>query len=872
MNIKKLSLKLILSFLLLSLTLNLWGQNIGKQIPLEKWHYREAKTSEWRSCKVPSMVQENLINDGLLPDPFYRDNEEKVQWVDKKDWVYSCEFNFNDNISSDKPYFLEFDGLDTYCRIVLNGEILAETDNMFRLYKFNVNPYLRQGKNILDLVFHSPLKKAKPLYDANGFNYPADNDHAEEHMSPFTRKAPYNYGWDWGMRLLSMGVWRDIRLCQYDKVKIENILVYTKEIKWQGNEAKSAMLNIRPELTTFKDGNYKYVLEVSSPISNKTYRYTIPQSRINDFSIKINKPALWWTREWGKANLYKLNLIVLDEANKKLASKSLNYGIRELKFVNEFDEVGKSFYFVLNKRPIFIKGANYIPGEQILTLRTREKLERLFEDAKFANFNMLRIWGGGVYESDEFYDLADENGILIWQDFMFACTPYPDSPEFLANVEAEARDQVKRIQNHPCIALWCGNNEIKEGLYYWGWQKRFKIADYDKMLNAYKPLFQELLPKVVSELAQQSYIHGSPIESNWGNKESYAYSDNHYWGLWYGREDFDTFEHKPLRFVSEYGFQAFPTMKSILHFAPKAEDLNLDSKVMKTHQKASTGNGLIKTYIEKNYVLPKEFHGLVYLNNVVQMEGMEQVMRILRMKRPTCMGSIYWQFNDSWASISWSGIDYYHNYKGLHYGAKRAYAPINLSTSVSLDKDSLRVFVNNDYLKDEELSFTINIRSTDNSFENITPQMTVNVGANSSQLVATMDNLHKKLDDDKKFVVVDLYQAGKHIDRMCYYPKKIMDMHLPEPKLEKMSYDYNEATRELKVKIVAGNTLLKNLFLETGVDDLNPIDNYVDILPREEYTYTIKNVSKSQLEVIQFKFIAVNNKEGFCEMWLNEKK
>ncbi len=839
-------LRLVLSFAMLTIAFgfsyaqqkltNKFMIKDGKtqSIELKDWAYKAFDEGEWMRCSAPSLVQENLIKAKKLPLPYVADNEKLVQWVGEKDWFYRTNFVLDEAPSKERPLYLEFDGLDTYCTITLNGEKLGETDNMFRAYRYDISSSVRLGENRLVLHFHSPLKKAYPQYLSNGFNYPADNDHAEIHLSPFTRKAPYHYGWDWGMRLLTVGIWRSVRLIQYNQVALQDFNLETS-IEWQGKKAKSATISLGLELENFAKEDIYYAVQLTNPQS-KTTKYTAKLYQAKPINLKIDEPQLWWTKAWGKPNLYEVEVILLDKAGRELARKSKTFGIRELEFVNEKDKLGKSFYFRLNKEPLFIKGANYVPSEQILTLRKGEDFDKLFKSIDFAHLNMIRVWGGGVYEVDEFYERADREGVLVWQDFMFACTAYPSNQAFLENVHQEAIYQVKQLRHHPCIALWCGNNEIEEAIKYWGWQRKYSEEHYQLIADSYKPLFEEVLPKVVQEYApKQSYIHGSPMEANWGRPKTFTYGDSHYWGLWYGAEDFSTFDNKPLRFVSEFGFQAFPPMKTIETFA-QPKDYALESEVMRCHQKASTGNRLIKQYMERAYPVPDKFEDFVYMNNVLQMEGMEYVMRTLRRQRPTCMGALYWQLNDSWTAISWSGIDYFGNYKGLHYASRRAFAPVNLSYLAHQARKQLEVFINNDLLV-EQKALTFRYKFTDFYGKSYRKAMIdlPEIEANSSQGLVPLDLSEMKKDE---VLCLELWDGDKLLDRLFYYKDKSKDLNLPKVDY-KMTYECREdgrATLSIKAK-----TLVKNLYVDLPIQGLFISDNYFDLLPNEERVIELRS-------------------------------
>lgn len=668
----------------------------GKSALLQSWQYKALEDSLWYATSVPSLVQQSLIDEGRLPQPWYRDNEARIQWPGERDWVYRTSFTLEtEGVDPELRHRLELEGLDTYADIYLDGQLIGRSRNMFVPQRIDITDLLAKTReHHLVIHFTSPLRAAHAQYLSNGFNYPADNDHAPIHYSPFTRKAPYHYGWDWGMRLVTIGPWQPIRLSSYRSGRIDDCRIET-EISWhERGKAQRAHLSLSPEVELWEArGGHRLVAQLYDARGKVVAEDTqeLDSQENHRLSLEVDRPRLWWPRPWGEPYLYRLELRLEDAQGYELHRLSRSVGLRELRLVNEADSLGTSFSFEVNQYPLFIKGANYIPGELLLTRRRAEDFDRLMQDVAFAEMNMIRVWGGGVYEDDAFYDAADRAGILIWQDFMFACTAYPSDRDFLDNVRTEAVHQVKRLRHHPSIALWCGNNEVEEALKYWGWQRKFAPEHYQRMVEGYAPLFGDLLPRVVQAHApEQAYIHGSPMQANWGRPESFAHGDIHYWGLWYGKQPFEIFDHRPMRMVSEFGFQSFPSMPSIARFA-EPEDYGLETPVMRVHQKASTGNGLIREYMDRDYIVPKDFEDFVYVSQVLQARGMERVMRTLRSHRPICMGSLYWQLNDAWPAVSWSSIDYYHEYKAMHYTAARAYAPMALGVRL-VGGDTLEIY------------------------------------------------------------------------------------------------------------------------------------------------------------------------------------
>lgn len=505
---------------------------------------------------------------------------------------------------------------------------------------------------------------------------------------------------------------------------------------------------------------------------------------------------------------------------------------------------------------MFAKGANYIPQDALLTNVTTERYQTLFRDIKEANMNVIRVWGGGTYEDDRFYDLADENGILIWQDFMFACTPYPSDPTFLRRVEAEAGYNIRRLRNHASLAMWCGNNEILEALKYWGFDKKFTPEIYQEMFQGYDKLFRQLLPAKVKELdADRFYIHSSPYLANWGRPESWGIGDSHNWGVWYGKKTFESLDTDLPRFMSEFGFQSFPEMKTIATFAAP-EDYQIESEVMNAHQKSSIGNALIRTYMERDYIVPEKFEDFVYVGLVLQGQGIRHGLEAHRRNRPYCMGTLYWQLNDSWPVVSWSSIDYYGNWKALHYQAKRAFAPVHINPI--RQNDSLCVYLLSDRLDTME-KMTLEMKITDFEGKKVgkTIQLkSLSIPVNTSQCVykAKPDDLLSLLERKSSetsqssaekwlsealrrcFMQLTLKDKSGHtVAQTVYFFEKTKDLLLPE------------TTINSKMKLTEGKcelTLLspclaKDVFIEVPIQGARFSDNFFDLLPGERKTVVI---------------------------------
>ncbi len=535
-----------------------------------RWKFREAGSSKWYPAELPGTVHTDLLKNKLIPDPFYRDNESRVQWVEEKTWEYQTVFSLTSTFLSMQEIWLEFDGLDTYAEVFLNGQKIITSDNMFRQWRAEVKKELSpKNANTLLIRFLPAATIAREKKKKEPLAYP-DNERI------YTRKAQYQFGWDWGPRLVTAGIWKEARVRAFIEPKAE-------------------------------------------------------------------KPAV-----------------------RK----------RKIRLVREPDEVGETFYFTVDGQPVFMKGANWIPADNFIPRAVKlKKYEALIKAAKEANINMLRVWGGGIYEEDIFYQLCDQYGILVWQDFMFAGALYPADSEFLKNVEEEVRYQVKRLRKYDCIALWCGNNEIEEAWFNWGWQKQFGYspADSAKLWGDYKKIFHELIPGILKELdPERTYWPSSP-SLGWGRKDAYEKGDVHYWGVWWGKEPVERYSEKVGRFNSEYGMQGMPSMRTIRQFAVTS-DLDTTSQVMKTHQKHPFGYENISRYILNKFRQPKTFEDLVYVSQLMQADALRTAISAHRKNAPVTMGTLFWQWNDCWPVVSWSAIDHYGRKKAAWYEVKRMFA------------------------------------------------------------------------------------------------------------------------------------------------------------------------------------------------------
>ncbi|WP_298303711.1 sugar-binding domain-containing protein [Flavobacterium sp.] len=790
--------------ILILLPLILWSQNSERNLNSENWSFKKISDSYWLPAKVHGTVHTDLYNNKIIPNPFFGNNEKDLQWIENETWEYQTSFKISKEELKNQNTILQFEGLDTYAEIFLNNEKILDANNMFRTWKVDVKNNLKVGKNNLKIVFKSAVEIGKSKAQKLPYTLP-------EKERIFSRKAQYHFGWDWGPRFVTSGIYRPIKLLFWNNATIENVKYEQEEL----NEV-IAKLNFKVTANCQFAGNYD--LKING--FQKAFELKKGINSI-DFPYEIKNPKLWWTNGLGNANLYPFE-ISLSKNKVQLSLKKLNIGLRTIELIQEKDGIGKSFYFKLNGKPVFMKGANYIPPDSFLPSATNSTYKEIVKNAVDANMNMLRVWGGGVYAEDTFYDECDKNGILVWQDFMFACAMYPGDEEFLDNVKNEVIDNVTRLQNHPSIALWCGNNENDEGWKNWGWQKQFKYSKQDstQIWNDYEKLFHQLIPKTLDSLLSKKenrYWPSSP-SIGWGKKESLTQGDSHYWGVWWGKEPFEIYKQKVGRFMSEYGFQGMPNLETLEKVIRK-EDLNFTSEAFKNHQKHPTGFETINEYMARDFPIPKSLEKYNYVSQILQAYGMKTAIEAHRLTKPYCMGSLYWQLNDCWPVTSWSTLDYYGNWKASHYQVKESFAPTLLM--VTEITNGLSIIGSNDNL--EEQKGTLNAKLIDFSGKELwtaSKECELNSEINTNCMDILFTELPKFA---KEKTVLQLEFICKNKKTVAYhYFVKPKELQLEKPTIEMKIV--GETLIELKT-----NTLVKDLYLQSNDSFFK--ENYFDLLP-----------------------------------------
>jgi beta-mannosidase len=636
-----------------------------------RWEFRQAGTQDWLPGKVPGGVHTDLMALGLIPDPFVGDNEKRVQWVAEAEWEYRTNFTCSAELLRQEKIFLVCDGLDTLARLTLNGHELGQTNNMFRGYEWEVGNYLHpEGQNELAISFSSPVKYAAEKQAKR----PMAGVPQAIAGGPHLRKAPCQFGWDWGPQLPPIGIWKDIRLEGYSGARITDVHLR------QEHDGGQVRVEAKLSIERWGEPDLAARMRITAPDGahlEKSIQFTAKKELIQ---VPIPEPQLWWPNGYGEQPLYQVEVSLIaqgDTGAEAADSKIFQMGLRTIELAQQEDKWGRSFRFVVNGVPILAKGANWIPADSFPTRISNEWLEGLINSAAQAHQNMLRVWGGGFYEDERFFNLCDRYGILVWQEFIFSCSIYPlDEADFVENVHQEVIQNVRRLRHRACLALWCGNNEMEWGWVDWNWNR----PELEDLKTAYDQFFHHTLPGwCLAEDPDHAYWPSSPSsDTPFQNPNGQRQGDAHYWDVWHGGRPFTAYRSQFPRFMSEFGFQALPPLPTISSYAEEA-DWNMTSYIMEQHQKNANGNSLIIRQMLDTFRMPKDFQSLVYLSLALQAEGIRYGVEHWRRHPERVAGILYWQLNDCWPVASWSSLDYFGRWKALHYAARRFFAPIMLS-------------------------------------------------------------------------------------------------------------------------------------------------------------------------------------------------
>lgn len=808
----------------------------------EGWKFRQARLTNWYPATVPGVVHTDLLQNKIIEDPFFRLNERGLQWIDKEDWVYETCFTLAAGMMRKENMELVFEGLDTYADVYLNDECILKADNMFRRWSIPIRQYIREENNILKVYFHSPIKIDVPKWDALPYQYPASNDQSEngglfnKKISIFARKAGYHYGWDWGPRLVTSGIWRPVYIRAWSDLRINAVFIEQKEVGAgraviAGHVELDADKDMDGVLVTITDEVTGRVLgEWQADLKRGTNRVTV------DFVL--HKPKLWWSNGLGEPFLYRFRTDII-AGGELLDSKTERVGIRSLKVVHQPDKDGHTFYIELNGRPVFAKGANYIPSDNFLPRVTPENYKKTILDAAGVNMNMLRVWGGGIYENDVFYDLCDEYGIMIWQDFMFACSMYPAEGALLDNIHQEAVDNVKRLRNHACIALWCGNNECQDAWLGWGWKREIERQNKeyaDKIWAQYRQQYHVTLPGVVREYAPGTFYWPSSPFAFEGEMSGTTDGDRHYWSVWHGKAPISDYDSEKSRFFSEYGFQSFPEFESVKRYAPYPEDWDIRSEVMMSHQRGGDhANELIETYLLNEYKKPRDFRAFLYMNHVLQGDAIKTAIESHRRQMPYNMGTLFWQHNDCWPVASWASRDYYGRWKAQHYYVRKAYDDILISPVV--EGDDLKVYAVSDRLENTSGRLQLQVCQFDGTVVHHWDK-SVGISGNDSRVCfsAPLAKLLEGANRGTVYVRVDYTDKSGRVYHNNYCLGKQKDMDYPKVDLQTEVRSI-EGGYEVTV---SADKFARAVCLSVADNESVYSDNYFDVQPKSSVQVQVR--------------------------------
>ena len=622
------------------------------------WQMRQAGWEEFLPASVPGSVYHDLMQNGKMDDPFWRDNFPKALKRMDHDYEYKTEFAADKALLKSDAVLLRFEGIDTLADVFLNGEKLGHTENMHRTFEFEVKDLLKEEGNELRVLLHSPTRFIKEEYKHNVA------DGSEEAMVGFAnlRKTHCMFGWDWGPRLPDAGLWRPVKLLGIEKARVDSVYVTQK------HEDGKVTLHFDVDADVYdREALMGYTVLITDPDGKETLCKGSPEE------IVIERPQLWWPNGFGAQPLYTVE-VRLYAGGKQVDAWKKRIGLRTLTMHIEKDAYGESFAHEVNGVQVFAMGADYIPEDSIFPRINEARTRELLRQCKEAHFNTIRVWGGGYYPDDWFYDACDEMGLMVWQDFLFACAVYNLTDEFEDNIRAEFADNIKRLRHHASLALWCGNNEMEMFVERGLWVKTpIQKSDYVKM-------YEYILPKVLKELDPQTFYWPASPSSGGGfdDPNGFGRGDVHYWDVWHGNVPFTDYRRYYFRYLSEFGFQSFPSVETVKTFA-LPEDCNPFSYVMEKHQRNNAANGKIMNYLYQTYLYPTSFDAFVYASQLLQADAIRYGVEHFRRNRGRCMGAVYWQLNDCWPVISWASIDYCGRWKALHYAAKRFFRPLTLS-------------------------------------------------------------------------------------------------------------------------------------------------------------------------------------------------
>jgi beta-mannosidase len=796
------------------------------------------RAANWLNASVPGSVQQDLIAAGILPDPFIGRNEAAIQWAGLTGWEYRTKIDVAPALLARGHLDLVFDGLDTFAAVLVNGRPLLSADNAHRRWRADAKPLLHAGANELVVRFASPIRKLQPMVLAEAHPLPGEYDSAfgdepkGKQTSPYIRKPKYQYGWDWAPRIVSIGMWKPARLEAWDNARIDALRIEQEAL----NDAEARLL-ARVRVIADRGSRVAMRVDVTAPDGKRQQvtREVALAPGVNEVAVPISiaRPQRWWPVGYGAHPLYAVTASLQGSDSDSVTKRT---GLRTVELIRK----DGSFGFKINGVPIFAKGANLIPFDMSPARVTATQQRRILDSAVAANMNMVRVWGGGYYPDDTFYDIADELGLMVWQDFMFGGAVTPPDPDFRHNVAAEAEEQVTRLQAHPSLVIWAGNNEVQAGWELWGDRQEFKKAvgpdEQERIGTSMAVLFDRVLrDAVIRNDNDVPYWPGSPSTDYEGPIDTGKNGDRHFWDVWSGSKPIERYTDECVRFMSEYGFQSMPGLPTVAAFAGAA-DLSPDSAVLKAHQKflSGEGNERLRFYLDQYQRKPKDFADFVYLTQVMQAQAIDLAARHHRSCRPTTMGSLYWQLNDSWPAISWASVDWYGRWKLLHYAARRFFAPQIIvaerkgdATRVALVSDATTL-----------LAAQWRVRVFDMAGRQLNERGdSVTLAPLSARDVAMLDDksLFGNADPAGSYAVAELLLNGRTVSRGIVERRAPKDMAYPAPGLRTRWQGKN-------LTLTATN-LARAVQIGFGTLAAQPSDNGFDLLPGESVSVTIDSAA-----------------------------
>lgn len=813
-----------------------------------EWDFRQSGSEHWIRASVPGCVHTDLMSAGLIDDPFYGRNEKSIQWIGEKDWEYRKTFTISEDDLLVSNMWVVLEGVDTYADISVNGLPVGTTDNMFRTWRFDISDKLKVGDNQLTIRFESVFRHDMPRYLDAPYRLMAwpNNDQSDIWLSLYARKAGYHYGWDWGPRLITAGLHGSVYVESWNDWKIQSVFFKTLSLdKPSARTGKARTADLQADIEVLSDMECDAFITISRGSQKVCGEKVVLKKGLNSYKLPftIRNPHLWWSNGLGKAHMEEFTVRV--DACGNTASLTDDIGIRTAEVIREDDDQGRKMTVRLNGYDVFCKGANWIPIDNFPHMRERRDYAYLLESAALSNMNMIRVWGGGLYESEDFYELCDSLGIMVWQDMAFACGMFPSDSTYLSNVKEEVKDNVRRLRNHPSLVLWCGNNENEISYFEWGWNRTLthdQRIDYEKGL---KKLFYDVIPSTVDAEDGTRYYHPtSPVTGHSG--VPYSMGDAHMWSVWKGGWVEEYLKpHNIARFMSEYGFISYPDMFSMKKFIPEW-DMYTGSPSMLAHHRAyddttrdpNYSDNTICRYLNRYAWVPETFEDYVYMTQWFQAEAVKVAMEAHRRAKPYCMGTLFWQLNDCWPVVSWSSIDYYGRWKALQYYSRRAYAPVLVSPYLAED-GTVSVKVVSDRIEEFNGTLETYVMGFDG---NIIKQTDVRCYVNAEGTKDVFRIESHELDGDT-FLYVRLVEGNTIVSENIFFSRYPDEYTRLKPNISIEAVKTDDGIE----MILSTDKLARCLYLYTDNENDFFEDNYIDLIPgfsRRIFVKTDKDIEK----------------------------